>query len=122
MKKRMKCVECGGPAGKVNDIEFSVDVQDKEVLITNLIGYRCTQCGAEYHSPETVEKVQEILTGIKKAPKVQFSRKLTRSGKRWVIGIPNELMDALGLEGGEETRIHLAGRKIVAEFESTTRR
>jgi len=117
MKKTMKCVECGGLAEKVDDIEFSVDVGDKEVLITNLKGYRCAQCGAEYHSPETVEKVQEILKGIKKAPRVQFSRKLTRSGKRWVIGIPNEIMDALGLEGGEKTRLHLSGRKIVAEFD-----
>lgn len=116
MKKTMKCSECGGTAKKVEDIEFSVELEDKDVLITNLTGYRCAQCGVEYHSADTVERVQGILKAIKRTPKVHFTRKLTRSGKRWVVGIPTELMEALGLEGGEETKLRLSGRKIVAEF------
>jgi YgiT-type zinc finger domain-containing protein len=116
MKDAMKCSVCGKTAKKVNDIEFVVDREDKEVMITNLTGYRCAQCGVEYHSADTIEKVQRILKTIKGTPKVRFARKLTRSGERWVLGIPNELMEALGLKGGEVTKLHLSGRKIVAEF------
>lgn len=116
MNDAMRCSECGETAEKVNDIEFVVEMEDKDVMITNLTGYRCAKCGVEYHSADTVEKVQRILKTVKRTPTVRFSRKLTRSGKRWVLGIPTELMDALGLKGGEVSRIHISGRKIVAEF------
>ncbi len=118
MKKTMKCSECGGTAKFVGDIEFLVELEDRDVLIANLTGYRCAQCGMEYHSADTVERVQGILKAIKKRPKIKFARKLTRSGKRWVVGIPPEIMEALGLHGGEKTKLHVKGQKIVAEFPS----
>lgn len=118
MKKTMKCSECGGTAKFTSDIEFLVELEDRDVLIANLTGYRCTQCAMEYHSADTVERVQSILKAIKKRPKIQFARKLTRSGKRWVVGIPPEIMEALGLRGGEKTKLHVRGHKIVAEFPS----
>lgn len=118
MKKAMKCSGCGGTAKFVGDIEFLVELEDRDVLIANLTGYRCARCGMEYHSADTVERVQSILKAIKKRPTIKFARKLTRSGKRWVVGIPPEIMEALGLHGGEKTKLHVKGQNIVAEFPS----
>jgi len=99
-----------------DDLELTFDQDDKDILITNLNGYRCSECGVEYYSSKAVEKVQDIIKTLKKTPKVCFTRKLTSSGKRWVIGIPTEIMEALDLKGGEEIKLHLSGKKIVAEI------
>jgi hypothetical protein len=60
----------------------------------------------------SLNKVEDIVKKFKK-PNVIFKRKITISGGRRVIGIPEEIDRALGKK--ENADIWLEGDKIVAE-------
>ncbi len=112
MSEEIKCVECGSKTKKVKDISLTTTVDGRELVITRLTGSRCPVCGEEYVDAESAEKVEELAKKFRK-PVIVFKRKVTVSGGRRVIGIPEEIDRALGKK--ENVDIWLEGDKIVAE-------
>lgn len=108
----IKCAMCGTKTKEVKDITFTATVEGREIVITGLKGSRCPTCGEEYLDADSSEKVEEITKRFRK-PAVVFKRKITVSGGRRVIGIPEEIDRALGKK--ENVDIWLEGDKIVAE-------
>ncbi len=111
-KKEIKCVQCASQTIKATDITLITAVGGREVVITGLTGTRCPTCGEEYADGESAEKVEEIVKKFRK-PAVVFKRKITKSGGRRVLGIPEEIDRALGKK--ENVDIWLEDDKIVAE-------
>jgi YgiT-type zinc finger domain-containing protein len=108
----IRCAACGTWTKEAKDITFIATVEAREIVITRLTGSRCQTCGEEYLDAESSEKVEEIVKKFRK-PAVVFKRKITISGGRRVIGIPEEIDRALGKK--ENAEIWLEGDKIVAE-------
>lgn len=108
----IKCVQCGTQTKEASDITLITAVGGREIVITGLTGTRCPACGEEYVDARSAEKVEEIAKKFRK-PAVVFKRKITTSGGRRVIGIPEEIDRALGKE--ENVDIWLEDNKIVAE-------
>lgn len=111
-EKDIKCVQCGSPTKETSDITLITTVEGREIVITRLTGTRCPACGEEYVDAESAEKVEELIKKFRK-PAVVFKRKITKSGGRRVLGIPEEIDRALGKK--ENVDIWLEDDKIVAE-------
>ncbi len=112
MSKEIKCVVCGTQTVEVKDIAITSTVQGREIVITGLTGARCPNCLEQYVDAESSRRALEIANKFRK-PAVVFKRKITTSGGRRVLGIPEEIDRALGKK--ENADIWLEGDKIVAE-------
>jgi len=108
----IRCIVCGTQTKEAKDITITTTVEGREIVITGLTGSRCPTCGEEYLDADSSEKVEELIKKFRK-PAVVFKRKITTSGGRRVIGIPEEIDRALGKK--ENVDIWLEGDKIVAE-------
>ncbi|CAG0960012.1 MAG: YgiT-type zinc finger protein [Candidatus Methanoperedens sp.] len=110
--KEIKCVMCGAQTEEAKDIVITSTIQSREIVITGLTGTRCPECGEQYVDSESSKKALEVANKFRK-PAIVFKRKVTVSGGRRVIGIPEEIDRALGKK--ENVDIWLEGDKIVAE-------
>jgi YgiT-type zinc finger domain-containing protein len=108
----IKCLLCGTKTKEVDDINFIATIDTREVIITRLTGTRCPDCGEEYLGADALDQVEEVTKKFRK-PAIVFKRKVTVSGGRRVIGIPEEIDRALGKK--ENVNLWLEGDKIVAE-------
>lgn len=108
----IKCVQCGTQTREATDITLITTVEGREIVITRLTGTRCPTCGEEFVDAASCEKVEDLIKKFRK-PNVIFKRKITISGGRRVIGIPEEIDRALGKKDNAE--IWLEGNKIIAE-------
>lgn len=109
---KIKCVVCGTQTEEVKDITLTSTVQGRELIITGLTGTRCPNCGEQYVDAESSKRALDIASKFRK-PAIVFKRKITTSGGRRVLGIPEEIDRALGKK--ENADIWLEGDKIVAE-------
>lgn len=112
MNKEIKCIVCGTQTVEVKDITITSTVQGREIVITGLTGTRCPNCLEQYVDAESSRRALEIANKFRK-PVIIFKRKITTSGGRRVLGIPEEIDRALGKK--ENADIWLEGDKIVAE-------
>ncbi|VVB90478.1 Antitoxin component of bacterial toxin-antitoxin system, MqsA [uncultured archaeon] len=112
MNKEIKCIVCGTQTVEVRDITITSTVQGREIVITGLTGTRCPNCLEQYVDAESSRRALEIANKFRK-PAIIFKRKITTSGGRRVLGIPEEIDRALGKK--ENADIWLEGDKIVAE-------
>lgn len=112
VETEIKCVQCGTKTSVVDDINFMATVEGREVIVTRLTGTRCPTCKEEYLGAESIKKVEDIVIKFRK-PAIIFKRKVTVSGGRRVIGIPEEIDRALGKK--ENVDLWLEGNKLVAE-------
>lgn len=113
----MKCLVCEGNTRKASDLEFKVSYEGRDIIITNLSGELCPECGESYYDLSASERIDKAMQKYWQ-PSIKFKRKITTSGERKVIGIPKEVEEALKIEGGEEVQISLEGRKIISEIAS----
>ncbi len=111
-KINIKCVMCATQTKDAKDLVIFSTVQGREIVITGLTGTRCPECGEQYVDAMSGKKALKIASKFRK-PAIVFKRKVTVSGGRRVIGIPEEIDRALGKK--ENVDIWLEGDKIVAE-------
>ncbi len=111
-KTKIKCIVCGTQTEEAKDVTLTSTIQGREIVITGLTGTRCPNCGEQYVDAESSKRAFEIASKFRK-PGIVFKRKITTSGGRRVIGIPEEIDRALGKK--ENADIWLEGDKIVAE-------
>ncbi|CAG0993465.1 hypothetical protein METP3_02796 [Methanosarcinales archaeon] len=112
-KTDIKCVVCAAQTEEAKDLVITSTVQGREIVIIGLTGTRCPECGEQYVDAKSSRKALEIANKFRK-PAIVFKRKVTVSGGRRVIGIPEEIDRALGKK--ENVDIWLEGDKIVAEI------
>jgi YgiT-type zinc finger domain-containing protein len=108
----LKCVMCAVQTEEARDIVITSTVQGREIVITGLTGTRCPECGEQYVDAKSSRKALEIAKKFRK-PAIVFKRRVTVSGGRRVIGIPEEIDRALGKK--ENVDLWLEGDKIIAE-------
>jgi len=108
-----KCVVCAAKTEGANDLVITSTVQGREIVITGLTGTRCSECGEQYIDAESTRRALKIANKFRK-PAIVFKRKVTVSGGRRVIGIPEEIDRALGKK--ENVDLWLEGNKLVAEI------
>lgn len=111
-KNKIKCVMCAAQTEEAKDIVITSTIQGREIIITGLTGTRCPECGEQYVDAESSKKALETANKFRR-PAIVFKRKVTVSGGRRVIGIPEEIDRALGNK--ENVNLWLEGDKIVAE-------
>lgn len=111
-KIEIKCVVCASKTEEVKDLVITSTVQGREIIITGLTGTRCPECDEQYVDAESSKKALNIANKFRK-PAIVFKRKVTISGGRRVIGIPEEIDRARGKK--ENVDLWLEGNKIVAE-------
>ncbi len=94
--KGMKCVKCGGTAGKARLSFQGVEID----------GWRC-ECGEEYFDPEQAERIL-LLNKLKDE---SFEVTLGKSRSNLIIRIPAKVQAALGLEHGKTVKLKVENAK-----------
>ncbi len=110
-----QCVVCGAKLEVSKNLEFKTSIGGRDIIITNLSGSRCPECDEKYYDADASDKIDEVLEKYTQ-PVVKFKRKIMESDDKKVIGIPEELEEALQIKGGEEVEISLEGDKIISEI------
>ena len=64
-EKEMKCAICKGNLKAIKD-KFLVTIKDQDILIKNLEMLECENCGERYLTPETDEKLEQLILKFKK--------------------------------------------------------
>lgn len=63
-EKEMKCAICKGNLKSIKD-KFLITVKDQDILIKNLDMLECENCGERYLTPETDEKLEQLILKYK---------------------------------------------------------
>jgi YgiT-type zinc finger domain-containing protein len=58
----MKCDVCGGVMTE-NMVTYTIQLDDKLVVVEHVPAKVCGQCGERLYSPETVERLQRTVWG-----------------------------------------------------------
>jgi HTH-type transcriptional regulator / antitoxin MqsA len=56
----MKCDVCGSPM-KEQRVNYTIQMDDKLVVVEHVPAKVCDQCGERLYSPETVERLQKTV-------------------------------------------------------------
>ena len=103
----MECV-CGNKANT-----SKIEVKIYGIPIGKYQGYKCSKCGEEWFSEETVEKIEKRtkdlgLFGLMKEEKVSIA------GNSLIIRIPKQLARFSGIKEGTLIRIEPEGKEKLA--------
>ena len=56
----MKCDVCGSPM-REQSVTYTIQMDDKLVVVEHVPAMVCDQCGERLYSPETVERLQQTV-------------------------------------------------------------
>ncbi len=100
----VKCYKCKTPM-KVGKTNFEID----GVIIKNVEAEICPKCGEEVFSAEQVIGIRKRFESI--SPSVKIERKITSaSGKKPMIYLPAEVLEAVGMKIGDVVKIAAEGK------------
>lgn len=112
----MVCPECGRPeVYPAQDLEHQTASVGERIVIANLTGARCRDCGAQLLDAASKRRVEEVLAGRMLARyRVQVSR-LSRD--RLGLYFPPDVVDAVGTRHGDRAElVPLARRRLLVLF------
>jgi hypothetical protein len=104
----VKCHEHG--------VEFEEVITDFEaggVIVRGVKGLRCPVGGEEIFTLEQTSAIKSKFSAIIKPLKLR--RKISTSGKRPALYLPEDVMRATQVKPGDEVDIYTEGRRIIIE-------
>ena len=110
-----QCVVCGSKLEHNKNLEFKTSLNGREIIITNLSGAKCPECGELYYDADASNQIDEVLSKYTQ-PVIKFKRKIIDQDNRKVIDIPLELEEALHIKGGEDIEISMEGNRIISQI------
>ena len=91
----LKCVKCGDWA-----TPDGFNIEGFEIR-----GWKCKKCGEGYLHPGDAQRV----LAFNKFRNEIINSKLSYSGNSIIVRLPKKIVNALGLEKGEEIELHIEG-------------
>jgi len=106
----VKCWKCGT---KLEEVETYFEA--KGVILRGVKGMRCPRDGEEMFTEEQVEEIRRRIAQAADLKPLRLRRKVSASGKRPAVLLPEDLVRATGVKVGDEIDIYQEGRRIVIE-------
>lgn len=104
----VKCPNCN-----VEYIEAETDFEYGNVVLRNVKATKCPKCGQELFTPGQYRAIKDRLQSIVQPLKLR--RKITVAGKRPIVYLPEDVVNAVGVSVGDEIEIYVEGNKIIIE-------
>ena len=108
----MKCELCGEGTYKKAKTDHTVD----EIKITfhDVDGFKCSYCGEEVYITDQANIIEKRmknlgLFGWGDIIGKEFEMSITSSGRRMVVGLPQEITKRLNLTAGDKAKIIVKG-------------
>ncbi len=95
-----------------------MDYEARGVIVKDAEGLRCPQCGLEAFTSPQARNLEKIIYSL--APPIRLTRKISSAaGKKPVIYLPAELLEAVGGRIGDKVELCVAGPgRIMIELAS----
>lgn len=106
----VKCWRCGS---ELEEVETYFEA--KGVVVRGVKGLRCPKDGEEIFTEEQVAEIRRRIAEAAKLKPLRLRRKLSASGKRPAVLLPEDIVRSTGVKVGDEIDIYQEGRRIVIE-------
>ncbi|OGD46777.1 hypothetical protein A3K69_06925 [Candidatus Bathyarchaeota archaeon RBG_16_57_9] len=93
--------------------EVTTDFEAGGVIVRGVKGLRCPVGGEEIFTSEQASIIKAKLTAIMKP--LRLRRKISTSGRRPALYIPEDVMRATQVKPGDDVDIYTEGRRIIIE-------
>ncbi|MBI4360460.1 hypothetical protein HY572_01665 [Candidatus Micrarchaeota archaeon] len=95
-----------------------MDYEARGVIVKDAEGLRCPQCGLEAFTSPQARALEKIIYSL--APPIRLTRKISSAaGKKPVVYLPAELLEAVGARIGDKMELCVAGPgRILMELAS----
>lgn len=105
--KEIMCKKCGVLA---KETVIPIYEYEEGIPLHNVTAFECPKCQEFIFTEDQVEEM-ERRTDLIKVELFAFERKVTVSGRSFVINIPEALVKYMGISKGKQVRIIPAGKK-----------
>jgi YgiT-type zinc finger domain-containing protein len=104
----MSCPKCKTPY-----TETTVDFEYGDIILRNVKALKCPSCKEELFTPEQYGQIRERIKSI--AQPLKLKRKVSTAGKKPIVYLPEDVINAVDVKVGDEIEIYVEGKKIVIE-------
>jgi hypothetical protein len=95
--------------------EVETDYEYRGIVIRGVKALRCPIGGEEMFTLEQYGEIKRRVSDAMKLKPLRLHRKVSASGKRPAILLPEDIVRSTGIKVGDEIDIYQEGRRIVIE-------
>ncbi len=104
----MSCPKC-----KTQYVETTVDFEYGNIILRNVKAFKCPECKEELFTPEQYGQIRERIKSV--AQPLKLKRKISTAGKKPIVYLPEDVINAVDAKIGDEVDIYVEGKKIIIE-------
>lgn len=93
--------------------EVIIDYEYKGIILRNVKALRCPDCKEELFTLEQYEAIRNRLRNV--VQPLKLKRKISTAGKKPIIYLPDDVVQAIDAKVGDEIDIYVEGKKIIIE-------
>jgi len=93
--------------------EVIIDYEYKGIILRNVKALRCPKCNEELFTLEQYEAIRQRLRNV--IQPLRLKRKISTAGKKPIIYLPNDVVEAIDAKVGDKIDIYVEGKKIIIE-------
>ena len=95
--------------------EIETDYEYRGIVIRGVKALRCPVGGEEMFTLEQYGEIKRRVSDVLKLKPLRLRRRLSASGRRPAVLLPEDLVRATGIKVGDPVDIYLEGRRIIIE-------
>ena len=93
--------------------EVIIDYEYKGIILRNVKALRCPKCNEELFTLEQYEAIRQRLRNV--IQPLRLKRKISTAGKKPIVYLPDDVVEAINAKVGDEIDIYVEGKKIIIE-------
>ena len=109
----MKCYKDGGEM-----VPTVIDYEHRGIVVKGVKALKCPVCGEEVIDVDEYGKVKRRIESMTKP--LRLRRKISSAGNRPAIYLPEDVVNAVKVEIGDDVEIYVEGNRIIIEPVNTS--
>jgi hypothetical protein len=90
-----------------------VDYEYQGIVLRNVKALRCPDCKEEMFTLEQYDAIHDRLQNV--IQPLKLKRKISTAGRKPIVYLPEEVVNAINAKIGDEIDIYVQGKKIIIE-------
>lgn len=93
--------------------EVTIDYEYHGIVLRNVKVLRCPDCKEELFTLEQYDAIHNRLRNV--IQPLRLKRKISTAGKKPIVYLPDDVVNAINAKIGDEIYIYVEGKKIIIE-------
>ncbi len=90
-----------------------MDYEYQGIVLRNVKALRCPDCKEEMFTLEQYDAIHDRLQNV--IQPLKLKRKISTAGRKPIVYLPEEVVNAINAKIGDEIDIYVQGKKIIIE-------